>query len=108
MTKRLDLTPEERKTRDRQRANDRQKAYYERRREDEDFKKVRSDRYKTKGIQIDTPAETPTETPTPTPVIETPADAPVFTGNGLLLNLLKRNGVRLKNTTQKVRHSRGW
>jgi hypothetical protein len=40
------LTPEERKTRDRQRANDRQKAYYERRREDEDFKKVRSDRYK--------------------------------------------------------------
>jgi hypothetical protein len=44
VTKRLDLTPEERKTRDRQRANDRQKAYYERRREDEDFKKVRSDR----------------------------------------------------------------
>jgi hypothetical protein len=59
--------------------------YYERRREDEDFKKVRSDRYKkAKGIPIDTPAETPTETP-PTPVIETPTDAPVFTGGSLLV-----------------------
>jgi hypothetical protein len=58
---------------------------------------VRSDRYKkTKGIPIDTPAETPTETPTPTPVIETPADAPVFTENGLLLNLLKETAYALK------------
>jgi hypothetical protein len=43
MTKRLDFTPEERKP-DRQRANDRRRIMKDG--EDEDFKKVRSDRYK--------------------------------------------------------------
>jgi hypothetical protein len=69
------------------------RTYYERRREDEDFKKVRSDRYKNEGIQIDTPAETPTETPR-TPVIETLADARLYRKSFIIK--FTKNGVRTK------------
>jgi hypothetical protein len=78
------LTPEERKTRDRQRANDRQKAY-ERRREDEDFKKVRSDRYKT-GYR--TPADAHRDAYAHARYRD--ADAPLFTGKRFIIKFFKK------------------
>jgi hypothetical protein len=50
---------------------------------------------KRKGYRLTRPQRRP-QTPTPTPVIETPADAPVFTGKRFIIKFTKRNGVRTK------------